>query len=359
MSPQVNGAGILYNIATIPTTSYLLNRFIFAPTMDGDPSYQAMTRWTHYFLCESFVHPFVMWPMGFDNFKAQTVGRAILTPFVVAEAKLFPSYLDSWPGFRLYNRRLFGVEDDETGSWTVDNSVGAAQAVSSAIRFWEWDEEIDTNSAMDIFENGMTSAQVDPVFGIWGTSEDSTIYFEDRAIETYSAEEGCVRDVMLKGVNIEKSRECREMHPRMQKDLKKELPYWQEIAKEQNLTMKELYQERAENLAANFTNWMEAERKGIVQPEGYARLGTARRRTLVLVAAYIKNDVDAANGPKGSEAEREALRPYADLMERYSCLFDKIPNLDAPGKWDDFIDEVNKGTSPALRFSLDFEVTRE
>lgn len=347
-SPRPGEAGIWYNIAVIPTTAWALNSAVFAGTMSGDPAYQPATRWLHYFLCERLIHPYVMWPLGMDTPLAQLAGRGLLTPIIAWETKVFPTYRDSWPGVKLHGRRLIGIADNQTGNSTTDHAVTVVNAAASVLRPWQWGDGISRDTAFDIFANDMFSARI---FSLGGVKA------EEPAIRAYLGEENCMRDVLRDGIKMEDSAACRELHPRTKKDIEKDMPLYQETAGKRDVGREDIYLQRIKTDAQEMRNLVEYERRGTAK-HGAPRLGSLYKKALVLKAALAVQTLrDAGEDPKALDN----LRPYKKLQEDYPSLFgdELYPRLDAPGKIDDFVKDLNEDSVPALRFSYQLDTPKE
>ena len=102
-------------------TAYLLNRTIFSKLMNGDPDYQPMQRATNYWFSEMVTHPYVQWPLGYDKWRGQTVGRTIGIVVNLAANKLFPTYRDQWPGQGTYFQALQENRLDDAFENFTDN----------------------------------------------------------------------------------------------------------------------------------------------------------------------------------------------------------------------------------------------
>jgi hypothetical protein len=241
---------------------------------------------------------------------------------------------------------LLGIDNKESGEPLTDAVTSVLRPAFSLFTFWNMGRE---ETPMDILGDGMTSLQIDPIFGLWGKATGSLTYQEPRAHALHAKREECIQDHLWDGVSLDKSDNCKGLHPRTLKDLKNEMPLWKGVAEQKKLTERELFSLRATNLSANFIKFMEIEKAAIANPDVYARLSTLRRRTLVLQAGYIMQELrDATNA-----GEPEVAKPYNELLDRYPFLFndDLLPQLDTPGKRKDFLDEVNDGRAEALRFS--------
>ena len=377
-------------------TSVATQKYIFQKAMDGD-DYQVWERGFNYGFSELITHPIVQWPLGYDTFWAQMWGRSIGTFVHMLGNKMFPVYLNTWPGYETFNQRLDGGPGplDELKSWAKGkkplawvSSLGATQWVknagNTAIDYVSPPEKRVPVDALGTWTNTMSSWSP---FNVLCASTDATECFEDRGISVFRRTEECEREILsgskaassescqslpLKtmssvedqarkweearraeercmgdlafGKSSKSSKSCMELPPKTVAILEQnveELKSMREKAQQMKASGLDMLERRANALAKNFEEWMERERKG--------DLSTKERRALVLMGAHMKATLKEVSA-KGEEV---ASRYYswAQLIKKYDeVLFSKIPELATEGQWKDFTRDVNRGCAKVLDF---------
>ncbi|HPM41942.1 MAG TPA: hypothetical protein PLY45_05860, partial [bacterium] len=371
-------------------------KFIFQKAMDGD-DYQVWERSFNYGFSEVLTHPFVQWPLGYDTFWAQMWGRSIGTFVHMLGNKMFPVYLNTWPGYETFNQRLDGAPGpiDELKSWAKGkkplawvNARDSVQWVKQKGKvvsdYWYPPDGRDPVDALGTWTNTMSSWSP---LNVYCASTDATECFEDRGISVFRRTEECERD-MLSGTKVASSESCQSLPLKTMGSIEDQAKKWEEARKseercmgdlafgkssksskscmelppktvailEQNVeelkSMREKAQQmkasgldmlerRANALAKNFEEWMERERKG--------DLSNKERRALVLMGVHMKATL-AEVSAKGEEVASR-YHSWAQLIKKYDeVMFSKIPELATEGQWKDFTRDVNRGCAKVLDF---------
>lgn len=89
--------------------------------MRGDPEYQPLQRLTNYAVSEMITHPYIQWPLGYDKWLPELVGRSIGIPVNLGANMLFRTYRNQWPGQTTYLEALQGGRHEEAFENFTDN----------------------------------------------------------------------------------------------------------------------------------------------------------------------------------------------------------------------------------------------
>ncbi|MFH1653103.1 MAG: hypothetical protein ABIE74_03515 [Pseudomonadota bacterium] len=316
--PRMTFPIVMLNGVIIGGSAYLVNKLIFQKAMTGDPTYQPLQRLCNYALSQTVIDPYIQWPMGFDGWKPQLIGRLVGLIGNLGGNGFFPTYIQTMPAQRAVYRELQSKRPNPI-------------------------------AAIDKWGRAVTSWQVDPVFKFWGESVGSNYYFENKAIRTFRLIDRCRRDVLSSldpKAELNNSQACKAMPPKTLEKVKTDLSLNSERLLARSVMIKN-YTRLVRNLARGMRSLLHTELNRDLSP--------LRRRTLILMALHMTQVVHSYRMRHEYKYKfmLKLMKPWIKLMtkERYQPLFSKLPQrVLSPEEWKCFIDKVNKNMSEASGF---------